>query len=57
MHLYEFLRKGVDPPSDDYLHFDEREDVLASMELLELIAPSLKQQPALFEMGNNGRAK
>ena len=49
--FYEFLRRGGDlePPSDDYVRFDEREDVLASMDLLELITPLLGQKPALWK--------
>jgi hypothetical protein len=49
--FYELLRTGgeLEPPSDDYARFDEREDILASMELLELITPLLGRKPALWK--------
>jgi hypothetical protein len=49
--FYELLRTGgeLEPPSDDYVRFDEREDVLASMDLLELITPLLEHKPALWK--------
>jgi hypothetical protein len=49
--FYELLKRGGDlePPSDNYVRFDEREDVLASMDLLELITPLLGRRSALWK--------
>jgi hypothetical protein len=33
------------PPSDDYIRFDEIEDVLASVDLVALLAPLVRDQP------------
>src|SRR5829696_3890533 len=49
--LYGALLTGpeVGPLSNDYVRFDERKDVLASMDLLELIAPQLEINPAFWK--------
>jgi hypothetical protein len=49
--FYRVLLAGPDaePPSDDYVRFDERKDVLASMDLLELISPQLEANPSLWK--------
>ena len=31
--------------SDDYIHFDEIEDVLASLDLAALVAPLIREKP------------
>jgi hypothetical protein len=45
---FEILRADVGP-LDHYVHVDERKDVLASMDLLELLIPRIKQNPALWK--------
>jgi hypothetical protein len=49
--FYEVLRAGPDagPSSDSYVRFDEIKDVLASMDLLELVTPRLRENPALWK--------
>lgn len=51
IEFYRVLLGGPDaePPSDDYVRFDERKDVLASMDLLELISPKVEANPALWK--------
>jgi hypothetical protein len=36
-------------PSKEYVHFDEREDVLSSLELLTAIAPLVEHRPQLWK--------
>jgi hypothetical protein len=36
-------------PSDDYVYFDQCEDMLASLELLDSIAPELTKRPSYWK--------
>jgi hypothetical protein len=49
--FYEALKgwQETDTPSPDYVRFDERTNVLASLQLLELITPLLTERPALWK--------
>ena len=41
-------------PSDDYISFDEIGDVLASVELISSLAPTLVEQSIRLEVGHPG---
>jgi hypothetical protein len=49
--FYNFLKnwRETDTPPDDYVRFDERTNVLASLELLELVTPLLTERPTLWK--------
>lgn len=47
--LFEAATLDSAPALDEYIHFDEREDVLSSLELLAVILPLVGERPQLWK--------